>query len=81
MKKTYLFAIDQNTEEIIVSASQKGSNKVDFIERIRRNQNELLFDAVVTLTRSTNPANFDIEIFKALDKACQLIYNKHLENT
>ena len=80
MKKTKLFAIDLNTKEIIVSESEKGSNKVNFIERIRRNKNELLFDAVVTLTRSTNSASFDIAIFKAMDKVCQLIYNKHIEN-
>ena len=76
MKKTILFAIDLNTEETLVSESEKGSNKVNFIERISRNENELLFDAVVTLTKITNPNNFDITIFNAMDKVCQLIYNK-----
>lgn len=80
MKKTILFAIDLNTEETIVSESQKGSNKVNFIERIQRTKNELLFNAVVTLTRITNSPNFDIAIFKAMDKVCQMIYNKHIEN-
>ena len=80
MKKTILFATDLNTEETIVSESQKGSNKVYFIERIYRNENELLFDAVVTLTRITNSPNFDIAIFKAMDKVCQMIYNKQVEN-
>lgn len=79
MKKTILFAIDLITEETIVSESQKGSNKVNFIERIHRNKNELLFEAVVTLTRITNSPNFDIAIFKAMDKVCQMIYNKHIE--
>ena len=79
MKKTNLFAIDLITEETIVSESQKGSNKVNFIERIHRNKNELLFEAVVTLTRITNSPNFDIAIFKAMDKVCQMIYNKHIE--
>ena len=79
MKKTILFAIDLITEETIVSESQKGSNKVNFIERIHRNRNELLFDAVVTLTRITNSPNFDITIFKAMDKVCQMIYNKNIE--
>ncbi len=77
MKKTILFAIDLNTEETLVSESEKGSNKVNFIERISRNENELLFDAVVTLTKITNSANFDIAIFNAMDKVCQLIYNKY----
>jgi protease II len=80
MKKTILFAIDLNTEEIIVSESQKGSNKVNLIERIHRNKNELLFDAVVTLTRITNSPNFDMAIFKAMDKVCEMIYMKHIEN-
>lgn len=80
MKNTILFAVDINTEETIVSESQKGSNKVNFIERIPRNENELLFNAAVTLTRITNPLNFDIAIFKAMDKVCQMIYNKHIEN-
>ena len=77
MKKTILFAIDFNTEETLVSESEKGSNKVNFIERISRNENELLFDAVVTLTKITNSTNFDITIFNAMDKVCQLIYNKY----
>ena len=77
MKKTILFAIDLNTEETLVSESEKGSNKVNFIERISRNEDELLFDAVVTLTKITNPNNFDIAIFNAMDKVCQLIYNKY----
>lgn len=79
MKKTILFAIDLKTEETLVSASEKGSNIVNFIERIRRNENELLFDAVVTLTRITNSTHLDIALFKAMDKVCQLIYLKHIE--
>ena len=79
MKKTILFAIDLKTEETLVSASEKGSNKVTFLERIRRNENELLFDAVVTLTRITNSTQLDIALFKAMDKVCQLIYLKHIE--
>ena len=77
MKKIILFAIDLNTEETLVSESEKGNNKVNFIERISRNENELLFDAVITLTKITNSTNFDITIFNAMDKVCQLIYNKY----
>ena len=74
-----LFAIDKNTEETLVSASQKGSNKIEFIERIPRNKNEILFNAVVTLTSITAATNLDVAIFKAMDKVCQTIYNKHKE--
>ena len=80
MKKTILFAIDINTDETIVSESQKGSNKVIFMERIPRNENELLFNTALNLTIIANSPNFDIAIFKAMDKVCQMIYNKHIEN-
>ncbi|NBW58973.1 MAG: hypothetical protein EBZ94_00530 [Crocinitomicaceae bacterium] len=73
-----LFAIDQNTQEIIVSESTKGSNKINFIERIRRQENDMLFNAVSTLTSISKASDFDISIFKAMDKVCQMIYNKHI---
>jgi len=74
-----LFALDMNTEEIIISDSTKGSNKINFIDRIGRHDNELLYNAVVTLTSISKASNFDIAIFKAMDKVCQMIYNKHKE--
>ena len=74
-----LFAIDVNTEEIIVSDSPKGCNKINFIERIGRQDNDILYNAVVTLTSITKAANFDIAIFKVMDKVCQMIYNKQKE--
>ena len=77
MNQTILFAIDFNTEEILVSSSEKGTKKVNFIERIHRKENELLFNAVVTLTSTTTSPDFDLAIFKAMDKICQMIYGKH----
>jgi len=79
MNKNTLFAIDMNTEEIIVSDSPKRTNKINLIERIRRQDNNILYNAVVTLTSITNASNFDITIFKTMDKICQMIYNKHKE--
>ena len=79
MKTTILFALDLKTEEILISESEKGSNKVNLIERIQRKKNELLFDAIVTLTRIASSADIDLAIFKAKDKVCQMIYNKHVE--
>lgn len=73
-----LFAIDQNTQEIIVSESPKGSNKINFIERIRRQENDMLFNAVFTLTTISKASDFDISIFNAMDKVCQMMYNKHI---
>jgi len=76
MSKNFLFAIDQDNEEVIISESPKGSMKINFIERIQRKENEVLFNAVLTLTAITKDPNFDAAIFKAMDKVCQLIYNK-----
>jgi hypothetical protein len=74
MKKTLLFAIDVNTNEVIVSASQKGSMEIEFIERIPQSENELLFDAVSSMTKLTTSPKFDLALFKAMDKVCQMIY-------
>lgn len=75
-----LFAIDTKTVEIIVSDSPKGNNEIKFIERIKRQDNEVLYNAVVALTSVTKAPNFDIKIFKAMDKVCQMIYSKHKED-
>ncbi len=74
-----LFAIDQNSNEIIVSDSPKGTNKINLLERIKREENVILYNAVVTLTSISNSSNLDISLFKAMDKVCQLIYSKHTE--
>ncbi len=79
MTKNLLFAIDKNTEEIIVSDSSKGSNKINFIERIKRQDNDIFFNAVLTLTSITKSSKFDAEIFNSMDKVCQMIYNKYKE--
>jgi len=77
MNTNFLFAVDINSEEVLVSESPKGSNKVNFIERIGRNSNEMLYNAVITLTSITKSPSFDTAIFKAMDKVCQMIYAKH----
>jgi hypothetical protein len=76
MSSNKLFAIDPKTEEIIVSESPKGSNQINFIERISRQENELLFNAIITLTSISQAPDLDVPIFKAMDKVCQLIYAK-----
>jgi hypothetical protein len=79
MNKNLLFAVDTNTEEVIVSDSPKGSNEVNFMERIGRSDNEMLYNAALTLTSITKAANFDVAVFKAMDKVCQMMYTKHKE--
>ena len=74
-----LFAIDMKTEEVIVSESPKGSNKINLLERIGRTDNEILYNAVVTLTSITNDSNLDVKLFSAMDKVCQMIYGKTKE--
>lgn len=79
MKNSILFAIDLNSKETIISESEKGSNKVTLIERITCQENELLYNAVLTLTSIVNSPDFDVSIFKAMDKVCQMIYSKYKE--
>ena len=72
-----LFAIDENTQEIIVSESPKGSTKINFLERIARKENEILYTAVLTLTGMSREEDLDIRLFKAMDKVCQDLYAKY----
>ena len=78
MKKTLLFAVDLNAQLTIVSESSKGSNSIEAIARIARAENELLFDAVSLLTKISKSSQLDPAIFKASDKLCQAIYEKHV---
>ena len=80
MNKSLLFAIDIDTQEVIVSGSSKGSNKINFIERIVQNDNVMFYNAVQTLTSITKSSNFDMAIFKSMDKVCQMMYSKHKES-
>ena len=76
----FLFAIDANTEEVIVSESPKGTNTINFIERVYRKNNEQLYSAVELLTTISRSDDLDPAIFKAMDKVCQLMYGKYFEN-
>ena len=79
MNTNFLFTVDPSAEEIIVSASPKGSNQINFIERIAHEKNEVLYHAVITLTSITKSPDFDTAIFKAMDKVCQMGYKKYVE--
>lgn len=72
-----LFAIDEKTQEIIVSESLKGSTKIDFLERIARRDNEILYNAVLTMSSISKAPELDIKLFKTMDKVCQGVYEKH----
>lgn len=80
MSKSLLFAIDIQTQEVIISGSSKGSNKVNFIERIVQSDNVMFYNAVQTLTSISKSSNFDMDIFEEMDKVCQMMYRKHKES-
>lgn len=73
----FLFAIDENSKEVIVSESPKGSKSINFIERIAQKDNELFYSAVATLTAIAKSPDFEPAIFKAMDKVCQMMYGKN----
>ena len=79
MNDDFLFAVDCNTMEVIVSNSLKGTNKIKFIERIKKDDNIMIFNAAVTLKSITAASNFDEKIFELMDNVCQAIYEKHKE--
>ena len=79
MNRVLLFAIDYKKNEVIVSESCKENNKINFIERIKKNDNNVFFNTVVELTNITKVPSLDIEIFKSVDRECQMIYHKHKE--
>ncbi len=72
-----MFAIAEQTEEVIVSESRMGSKAILFIERITKQENEELYDAVVKLTDMAKSPVLDLMEFKALDKACQAMYTEY----
>jgi hypothetical protein len=80
MNETILFSIDVKTDEVLVSSSEKGSNKITFIERISRDENIVLYNSVVTLTSIVNETNLDTKLFTSMDKVCQLAYKKYKES-
>jgi outer membrane lipoprotein-sorting protein len=80
MDYSFLFAIDPKTEEVIVSNSPKGTKKINFIERVHREENEVFYYSVVTLTSLTKFSDFDVNLFKSMDKVCQMIYKKFKES-
>lgn len=69
-----LFALDETTNEVVVSESPKGSKSIKLVERVNRRNGELLFQAVSILTMISKSPNFDVKMFKAMDTLCQLIY-------
>jgi hypothetical protein len=73
----FLFSVDPKSEEITVSESPKGSKQINLIERIPREKNEFLYNSFVTLTSITKSADFDMLVFKSMDKVCQLVYTNH----
>jgi hypothetical protein len=72
-----LFALDPKANEVIVSDSPKGSKSINLVERIKRTDNPLLYQAVQTLTLITTAPPLDAKLFKAMHRVCQMIYMNH----
>lgn len=79
MSNNFLFALDQKQNEIIISDSPKGSLAISLVERISRNNNEVLYQAVTTLESIAKTPEFDPALFKQMDKVCQMIYRNYKE--
>jgi hypothetical protein len=69
-----LFAVDFENQNVVVSESLKGSDIINQIEKVSRSDNELLYQAVKTLTMVSSSPVLNTKIFKAMDKVCQLVY-------
>jgi|TARA_R110000796_G_C14350641_1_gene411534 hypothetical protein len=78
MSKSLLFAIDNKKQEVIISNSEQGTKKINSIERINKQDNDILFNAVSVLTSITKSIHFDIKVFKEMQKICEMIYKNHL---
>jgi len=74
---TRLFAIDENTHEVVVSESKKGSTQINFKERISKKENEVLFHVVVALSLLSKCFQLDKALYNSLDKICEKLYNQH----
>ena len=68
MSKSLLFAIDNKKQEVIISNSEQGTKKINSIERINKQDNDILFNAVSVLTSITKSIHFDIKVFKEMQK-------------
>ncbi len=77
MSKEFLFAINTDTEEVIISESATGTNKIKYIEHIKKSDSDMLYHAVNTLTCIAKSAKYDVTIFRKMDKVCQLMYNSY----
>jgi hypothetical protein len=79
MSQNFLFAADPHNNEIIVSNSLKGRVVINLVERIPRQEHEVLYNAVTTLELITKSKSFDPGIFKQMDKVCQMLYSQYRE--
>ena len=80
MSNSLLFAIDNKKQEVVISNSKKGTKKINLIEHINKKDNDILFNAVNTLTSIAKSRHFDIKVFEVMQKICEMIYKNHLDN-
>lgn len=73
----FLFSLDSKSDEVIVSKSQRGSNKIIFIERIPRKNNEFLYNSVFNLLSISKSPTLEMKEFNFVDEICQMAYSQH----
>ena len=66
MSKSLLFAIDNKKQEVVISNSKQGTKKINLIEHINKKDNDILFNAVNTLTSIAKSPHFDIKVFEVM---------------
>lgn len=70
-----LFAINDSTQQIIVSKAHWYNNKIKEIEKINCKDNELLYEFIVKLTNIARQSPVNKEIFSVIDRECRKQYS------
>ena len=70
-----LFAINDSTQQIIVSKAHWYNNKIEEIERIDCKNNELLYEFIVKLVNISKQSPLNVEIYKTIDAECRKQYS------
>ena len=73
-----LFAINDSTQQIIVSKAHWYNNKIEEIEKIEKincKDNELLYEFIVKLTKIAKESPVNKEIFSVIDRECKKQYS------
>ena len=71
-----LFAIDPETEEVVISSSNNGSNDISSISRVSQDQNPELHAKVSELDKLVHSGDFSAKKFKDIHKQCADLWKR-----